>query len=122
MKKIIKITESDLRNIIKEVIFNTYNEEENAPEEYSGNSPYTMSNWKHDKTLDNLKPGMDVTREVIDDLLNSVPPTTYKRTCFQPGEPYTVVKGQSAYQTFAQNADGTWKYIGLCAAGQNKPL
>ena len=92
---------------------------ESVDNENFGEKPfYTMDDWRVDGSL---KPevGDYVEDEVIEELANSVPPTTYKSTLFQPGEAYTMSKDyEHLYMTFVN--DGNWKYVGLCPKGTNK--
>lgn len=81
---------------------------------------YTKENWAQDGTL-KIKVGQYVSDDVIEELLNSVPPATYKASCFQPGEAYTLsVDYINLYMTFIRD-NGMWKYIGLCPRGSNQP-
>jgi hypothetical protein len=115
----------DNKELIKWAVENDYyhepQEDETQSEEYH-EGVYTIANWKHDKTLDNLKPGMNVASDVIDELAGSMPPTSYATNCFQPGEPKTSYKGQPLYMTFSKNGGESWKYLGLCMANQTHPI
>ena len=52
----------------------------------------------------------------------SVPPTTMKRTCFQPGEAYSMSTDfTKLFQTFIQKEEG-WLYVGLCPEGSTEPI
>jgi hypothetical protein len=90
-------------------------------EHFNEESIYTMENWNNDGTL---KPKVNqlVDNEVIEELANSVPPTTYKSTCFQPGEAYSHSEEYiPLYMTFV-NKNGMWMYIGLCPKGTTKQV
>ena len=81
---------------------------------------YTRENWTQDGTL-KVKVGQYVADDVIEELRDSVPPATYKSSCFQPGEAYThSVDYIALYMTFVID-NGMWKYIGLCPKGSNQP-
>ena len=87
----------------------------------NANSIYTIDNWKKDGSL---KPviGQYVSDDVIEELLNSVPPTTYSRGIFQPGEAYTMSEDYTdLYMTFARKNSG-WQYIGLCPKGSTRQV
>lgn len=169
MKKIIKLTESDIRGLIKEALSsmeeedNVVNEiyeffesqdkswdkwkeialqlmnwlgnkqlvewaqandywqpfaEDDEPTPYDGHGVYTMNNWRHDGTLGNLKPGTLVSNEVVTELANSMPPTTYSRSYFQCGEPYSHKNGVPVFMSFEAAGNGNWKYVGLKPAGE----
>ena len=81
---------------------------------------YTRENWAQDGTL-KVKVGQYVADDVIEELRDSMPPTTYKSNCFQPGEAYThSVDYVELYMTFVID-NGMWKYIGLCPKGSVHP-
>ena len=85
------------------------------------NNIYTSEDWTKDGSL-KVKVGQYVADDVIEELLNSVPPTTYKATCFQPGEAYSHSEEYiPLYMTFITE-NGMWKYIGLCPKGSTKVL
>lgn len=72
---------------------------------------YTMKDWERDGVL-KMKTGQIVTDDVINELKNDVPPTTYKYGYFQTGE---AVCHDSQfvpfYYTFKRTDEG-WKYEG----------
>ena len=81
---------------------------------------YTRENWAQDGSL-KVKVGQYVADDVIEELRDSMPPTTYKSSCFQPGEAYThSVDYVELYMTFVID-NGMWKYIGLCPKGSIHP-
>lgn len=81
---------------------------------------YTKENWAQDGTL-KVKVGQYIADDVVEELRDSVPPTTYKASCFQPGEAYTHSADYvELYMTFVID-NGMWKYIGLCPKGSNQP-
>lgn len=97
-------------------------DEEDEELEYTDGDVYTMANWRHDRNLDNLKPGTRVEDDIVEQLRNGMPPKTDGMGVFQTGEPYSHFKGQPTYMTFTRNGDSTWTYVGLCLAGQTKPI
>lgn len=81
---------------------------------------YTKENWAQDGYL-KVKVGQYVADDVIEELRDSVPPATYKSSCFQPGEAYTLsIDYEDLYMTFIID-NGMWKYIGLCPKGSIHP-
>lgn len=65
---------------------------------------YTMQDWKRDGSL---RPaiGQEVSDEVLDELINCLPPTYWAGGWFQTGEPYThdTDTGRALYMTFFGN-------------------
>ena len=109
-----KINESKLRALIRESIKNVM-----LKEDFFEKPLYTMDDWRVDGSL---KPevGNYIEDEVIEELANSVPPTTYRMGIFQPGEAYTMSEDYAdLYMTFVRDS-GAWKYIGLCPKGSTK--
>lgn len=80
---------------------------------------YTMENWRNDGSL-KLSVGQFIDEEVFEQLLDSVPPQTYGRGIFQPGEAYdaNANTGKPLYMTFVK--EDLWKYVGLCAENSTK--
>jgi hypothetical protein len=79
-----------------------------------------MNNWQQDGTL-RMNVGQYVSDDIIIQLRDSVPPVTYKASCFQPGEAYALsIDYEDLYLTFVRD-NGMWKYIGLCPKGSNQP-
>lgn len=78
------------------------------------NDVYTMKDWENDRTL-KVKEGQTIEPSVFWSLLNSLPPQTYGRTLFQPGEPYDHDwnTGRALYRTFEHVGEYYYKYIGL---------
>jgi len=75
---------------------------------------YTAQDWERDRTL-KVQAGQVIEPAVFWQLLNSVPPLTYGRGIFQPGEPYSHDwdSGRALYRTFEQMGEDYWKYVGL---------
>lgn len=81
---------------------------------------YTMDNWHRDGSL-KLNPGQLVDDEVVMQLRDNVPPTTYSRGIFQPGEAWTMsVNNRELFMTFVRKNEG-WLYVGLCPEGSTTP-
>lgn len=89
----------DLEEIVYEAVKRTLKE----------SSEYTMDDWRKDGTL-KLEIGQKVDDEVLNQLINSVPPHYSRYGYFQPGEPYDIDKNtwEDLYMTFEDNT-----YIGL---------
>jgi soluble cytochrome b562 len=79
---------------------------------------YTMQDWRNDKSL-KVQIGQYIDEEVFEQLLDSIPPITYSRGIFQPGEAYdhNMETGEPLYQTFVKNND-LYQYVGLCQQGK----
>lgn len=74
---------------------------------------------------DYFQPGDIVEADIVDNLVNSLPPRTLRSTCTQSGEPYSSAKAENGnyyatYTTFHRVEDGKWKYDGECFAGKNE--
>jgi len=81
---------------------------------------YTKDNWNKDGYL-KVKVGQYVADDVIKELRDSMPPASYKASCFQPGEAYTLSMDYiDLYMTFVID-NGMWRYVGLCPKGSNVP-
>lgn len=76
-----------------------------------------MQDWERDRTL-KVEVGQVIEPAVYWQLLNSLPPQTYGRGTFQPGEPYSHdwTTGSPLFQTFESVGDDYWKYVGLKTA------
>ena len=79
---------------------------------------YTYQDWTNDGTL-KVQVGQIIAPEVFWQLLNCVPPRTYRNGIFQVGEPYSHDwnTGKALYQTFefVKTVDGEpyYRYVGL---------
>jgi len=75
---------------------------------------YTAHDWERDRVL-RVKEGQVIAPEVFRQLLESVPPVTYRRGIFQPGEAYSHdwTTGRALYQTFESMGEDYYKYVGL---------
>ena len=73
---------------------------------------YTMTDWRRDGSI-NIAVGQLVDNDVVRELINSVPPITYRTGVVQVGEAYDHdSKGQPLYMTFFA-VQGGWEYKGL---------
>ena len=74
---------------------------------------FGMEDWAN-KGLKALKPGQMVADEVIEELSNGVPPTTYSRGYFQDGEVmrHDRSTGEALYLTFKKTKQG-WEFVGI---------
>ena len=105
------------RNDISQLVFEAV---KRVIKESSGLEVYTMDRWHNDGSI-KLTPGQLVDDKVIEELANSVPPTTYSRGIFQPGEAYSMSENwEELYMTFIHKDEG-WSYIGLCPEGSTTP-
>lgn len=57
---------------------------------------YTMEDWKRDRTF-KAQPGQEVSQEVFDQMLNSMPPHFWASGYMQAGEPYSMVIFKNKY-------------------------
>jgi hypothetical protein len=82
---------------------------------------YTMEQWEKDKTL-NVKVGQFISNEVFWELCGALPPATWERGIFQPGEAYSHDWNRNCalYQTFKKNGtgDAEYQYVGLKPLGE----
>ena len=74
---------------------------------------YTMADWERDGSL-SCKRGQAVTDDVIMELANCIPPTTWRSYLFQVGEAASHDPNSFAplYDTFARYKNGCWVYLG----------
>lgn len=89
--------------------------------EYNGKQVYNFS-WYYG--TDALKIGDYVEEEIVDDLINSLPPACMRSDCCQCGEPadHKADKNgnyKATYATFKRIAENTWEYCGECFRGEN---
>lgn len=68
------------------------------------------------------RPGDLVEAEIVDEMVNCLPPATLRSGCTQMGEPYSheldtkTGRWRATYITFKREADG-WVYCGCCFQG-----
>lgn len=66
-----------------------------------------------------------VSKDVVDDFMDCVPPACLRSDCSQMGEPYSTRedpdtgKWRNTYLTFKRVAAGVWMYCGHCFRGEN---
>lgn len=89
--------------------------------EYEGKKVYNKD-WYYG--TDALAIGDLVEEEIVDDLLNCLPPACMRSDCSQLGEPYSIRIDEcgiarNTYATFKQVDKETWEYCGDCFRGEN---
>lgn len=95
--------------------------------EYNGNKVYTADEFVYDKA----NVGDYVEQEVVDDMLDALPPACMRSSCSQLGEPHSdrqdpdTGKWRATYPTFKKvcgtwnKGDEIWEYCGNCFRGEN---
>lgn len=88
---------------------------------HNGKPVYNMS-WYYG--IDALEIGDYVESEIVEELLDAVPPVCMKDTCSQIGEPANHKiddkgKVRPTYETFKRISKDVWEYCGDCFAGEN---
>lgn len=74
-------------------------------------SGFTMDKWNG--SIDDCIEELDsVHQDVIDELVNCLPPRVWNRYMFQMGEPQDHIGGKARYMTFRKEY-GLWYYVGL---------
>lgn len=73
---------------------------------------------------DYCAPGDVVDFTIVEELMNSVPPTTLSGSCAQCGEPFNFEKDEQGrcrdtYATFHRLDGGHWQFDGYCFKGEN---
>lgn len=73
---------------------------------------------------DALEVGDYVASEIVDDLMNCLPPACMRSDCSQIGEPAnhkedSEGKVRPTYATFKRITEGIWEYCGDCFRGEN---
>lgn len=67
-----------------------------------------------------------VEEEIVDDIINCLPPVCMQKSCVQLGEPYSheldTKRGtyRATYPTFKCVGERVWEYCGACFRGENK--
>ena len=100
------ISESRIQKIVNESIRKVLSESMEG-------DVYSMEDWERDGTL-KIQPGQAVSDDIVRELLNCVPPATYGKGIFQPGEPWSHDRntGRQLFQTFERDESG-WRYVGI---------
>lgn len=84
---------------------------------------YTIEDWKRDGRL-KVEVNQIISNEVMEQLINCVPPTTYGRGLFQVGEPadheYEALNEGIEIPLFDtyKRTDNGWIYLGTCREGE----
>lgn len=79
----------------------------------------TYNDWKGDLN-EYLTVGDEVDEEMIDYIINCLPPACMRESCTQLGEPYSHdEEGRALYYTFSK-INGIWTYRGFCRRGCNE--
>lgn len=73
---------------------------------------------------DALEVGDLVEQEIVDDIINCLPPVCMRNDCVQLGEPASHKKDangnfKATYATFKKVSENTWEYCGNCCRGEN---
>lgn len=73
---------------------------------------------------DALEPGDYVAEDVVDSLMNAMPPACMRGDCSQLGEPYSFRidedgNTRNTYWTFKRIAECVWEFCGDCFRGEN---
>lgn len=89
--------------------------------EYDGKQIYNMS-WFYG--CDCLEVGDLVEQEIVDDIINCLPPACMRSDCTQLGEPASHKEDENGslkatYATFKKVSENTWEYCGNCCRGEN---
>lgn len=91
---------------------------------YNGKRLVTMKDW-----IDNFdsccSKGDYVEEEIVNQIINAVPPACMRDSCMQSGEPYSheedpeTKQWKPVYTTFKKVAPGIYEYCGHCFRGEN---
>lgn len=89
--------------------------------EYNGKQVYNSS-WYYG--IDALNVGDLVEQNIVDELMDCLPPACMRSDCSQLGEPASHKEDASGnykatYTTFKKVAEGIWEYCGDCFRGEN---
>lgn len=76
---------------------------------------------------DALCAGDLVEEDIVDELINCLPPACMRSDCTQLGEAYSHEEDSEGrtkptFATFEKIAEFTWKFCGYCFAGKNTPV
>ena len=88
----------------------------------------TMDGWSRSGLSefgDYCFPGDEVSQDIVDYFVNSVPPVLMRSNCTQAGEEYSVEKDENGeyrntYTTFHKEPGGNWIFDGYCFFGSNE--
>ena len=76
-------------------------------------------------SYDTARVGDLVADDVVNNVINCLPPACMRSNCTQMGEPYShrldtsTGKYRPTYATFKRVTDGIWEYCGNCFRGEN---
>ena len=90
--------------------------------QFKGKKVYNTS-WYYGTA--SLEVGDLVEEDIVEDLMNCLPPACYRKDCAQCGEPVSTKRDEygkirHTYSTFKKVAENTWEYCGNCFRGENK--
>ena len=88
---------------------------------YRGKPVYSQSYY----FCEALEPGDYVSEDVIDNMVNALPPACMRHDCVQSGEPYSCRidasgKTRNTFWTFKCIAEHIWEFCGDCFLGENE--
>ena len=91
--------------------------------EWNGRKLISMEDWTGNFS-DIASPGDLVDEEIVDEMINCIPPACMKSSCTQCGEPYSHKedengKWRATYATFKEVTKGIYEYCGHCFRGEN---
>ena len=93
--------------------------------EWNGRKLISMEDWTG-CFCDIASPGDLVEEEIVDEMINCVPPVCMRSDCTQCGEPYShredpdTGKWKATYTTFKYVTKGIYEYCGNCFRGENE--
>ena len=92
--------------------------------EFNGKKLVTMEDWTD--SFDSIcNVGDYVEEQIVDEMINCLPPVCMRSDCMQCGEPYShevdpkSKRLRPTYSTFKKVADGVYEYCGHCFCGDN---
>ena len=71
--------------------------------------------------------GCLVNNDVVDNVINCLPPACMRSTCTQLGSPYShredpdTGKFRPTFATFCRVSEDAWRFCGFCFRGENVP-
>ena len=120
-KAIIKIVSNNTPIHFIEAEEKVYNQKIYTEEEIK-----TLKGWTDSRAdiTSYLKVGDIVNKELVDDIINSLPPITLNGLLVQMGEPYSSDQhGRNTYITFGKDTPfGNWHFKGICIKDSTKNI